>query len=274
MMKQKMNKKKKTVIARPINSLKGLEVQYRRDLMKLGRSVAQAVRLELLPMLKSQQSEYVSDGIAANIANMFVSLNNRFTSEATAQFALVAANQAVTKTEVANKKRFNKSIKAATGIDVGSILSTEGLEEFTQLNISNNVSLIKSLPEQYLKSVETIVSNGVSSGARYSTIEKQITAKLGSANSKLVNRIKTIASDQIQTINSQIGLRRSEKLGIKRGIFRTAEDERVRRCHAELNGKEYDLSKGAWSKTCSKYIQPGITDINCRCSYSPIIELD
>ena len=70
--------------------------------------------------------------------------------------------------------------------------------------------------------------------------------------------------NEVQTINSQITLRRSQSLGITEGIFRTSEDEKVRTCHDELNGVKYLLKKGAWSKTCQKFIQPGITDINCR----------
>ena len=124
---------------------------------------------------------------------------------------------------------------------------------------------------EYLKQVETIVNNGLTSGARYRTIENEITALVGSANSKLAGRIKTIARNEVQTINSQMTLRRSENLGITEGIYRTSKDERVRACHKELDGVKFRLKQGAWSKTCQKYIQPGITDINCRCSYSPII---
>jgi SPP1 gp7 family putative phage head morphogenesis protein len=256
---------KKEVKVRPVKSLKGLEKQYQRELMKLGRLMAVAVRKEILNPLKAQESSYVlKDGIAENLAKNFELLNKQFSGVATLSFANQTAEQAVLKTEKANKKKFDQSIKAATGVDLGSIITAEGLEDFTEISVNNNVNLITSLPEEYLKSVETIVNQGVASGARYSTIEKQITAKLGSANSKLSGRIKTIARDQIQTINSQLTLRRSEKLGITKGIYRTSEDERVRKCHKELNGVEYELAKGAWSKTCQKFIQPGITDINCR----------
>ena len=137
------------------------------------------------------------------------------------------------------------------------------MEDLFTLSKNKNKILITSLPEEYLKQVETIVNNGVVSGARYRTIEKEIISKTG-ANSKLAGRIKTIAMNEVQTINSQITLRRSESLGIKKGIFRTSKDERVRACHKELDGIEFVIAKGAWSKTCQKFIQPGITDINCR----------
>lgn len=268
-----MAKKQKQVTAQPVKSLKGLELQYQRELMSIGRALAKAVKNEVLPMLKAEQDTYVTDGLATNLAAVFNRLNREFTGTATLSFARQTANKFVSKTEKQNKKRFDKSVKAATGVDLGSILSVENLEEFTEMNIANNVSLIKSLPEEYLKSVETIVTKGVTSGARFSTIEKQITARLGSANSKLSGRIKTIARDQISTINSQISLRRSQALGIEKGIWRTAEDERVRKAHEELNGKEYVLAKGLYSSSAQKHIQPG-EEINCRCSFSPVINID
>jgi len=212
------------------------------------------------------------DGIGDQLGVIFRRLNGLFTGNATASFAQVASSHMVAKVGSANKNKFDKTVARATGVDLSSIITSEGLEDFTTLSINKNASLIKSLPEEYLKQVETIVNNGVVSGARYETIAKEITAKTG-ANSKLANRIKTIARNEVQTINSQITLRRSESLGIKKGIYRTSKDERVRKCHDELDGVEFEIKKGAWSKTCGKFIQPGITDINCRCSYSPIIEV-
>lgn len=232
-----------------------------------------AVQLELLPLLKSQQSSYVVDGIGTNLATVFRRLNQQFTGTMVLGFAQTTASQMVESTSKRNKTKFDRSIKTVTGVDLGAVIQEEGLADFVELSINKNVSLIKSLPEEYLKQVETIVNNGVINGTRYSEIAKEITAKVGSANSKLVGRIKTIAMNEVQTINAQISQRRSQALGIKKGIYRTSEDERVRKCHSELNGKEYDLAKGAWSPSCGKFITPGVTDINCRCSFSPIIEV-
>lgn len=315
-----MTQKKKTKIGAPVKSLKGLEVQYQRELNKLGRLLIKAVREEVFPFLKSSQVSYVIDkknklnlttindkfnednyiidaefkniydallkdsiyklttssiydGIGAQLGAIFSKLNNQFRGTATLSFSNTAATNMLNKVEQSNKKRFNRSVDKVTGINLSSILVEEGLEDFKETTINTNVSLIKSLPEEYLKQVETIVNNGVVSGARYETITKEIVSKTG-ANKKLINRIKTIARNEISTINSQMTLRRSENLGITEGIFRTSQDERVRKCHKELNGKVYKLKKGAWSPTCKKYIQPGITDINCRCSYSPIIKVE
>lgn len=257
----------------PIKSQKGIERQYQKQLNKLGKVLILEVRKQVLSFIKAQQSSYVMDGFGDQLGVIFRKLNSIFTGTATASFAETTASQVIQKIGAANKSRFGRAVARATGVDLGNIITSEGLEDFMAVSINKNVSLIKSLPEEYLKQVETIVNNGVVSGARYSTIEKEIISKTG-ANSKLVNRIKTIARNEVQTINSQITLRRSESLGITKGIYKSSKDERVRKSHAELDGIEFELKKGAWSKTAQKFIQPGITDINCRCSYSPIIKVD
>lgn len=265
---------KKLKIISPNKSLKGIEILYRKELFKLGKELVNAVRKDLLGFLKTQEQTYVTDGLASNLNTVFNNLNKQFSGVITASFANQTASKFVNELERRNGEKFDKKMMSATGINLGGVISAEGLDEFVGLNINNNVSLIKSLPEEYLKSVETIVANGVASGARYETIAKQIVARTGSTNSKLLNRIKTIARDQTQKINSQLNVRRSGALGIEEGIFRTSKDERVRKCHKELDRVQYKLSKGAWSKTCKKFIQPGITDINCRCNFSPVIEIE
>ena len=213
------------------------------------------------------------DGLADTINVIFRRLNGQFTGTVMMGFSKMTAAQMVAKVGANNKRRFNKTVEKVTGVNLGGIITSEGLDDFVELSVNKNVSLIKNLPEEYLKQIETIVNNGVVNGTRYSEIAKQIQTKTG-ANGKLANRIKLIARNEVQTINSQISLRRSESLGIKKGIYMTSDDERVRACHKELDGVEYDLAKGAWSKTCQKFIQPGVTDINCRCSFRPIIEVD
>jgi SPP1 gp7 family putative phage head morphogenesis protein len=268
-----MVRKKKQKIAAPVKSLKGQELLYRRELNKLGKLLAKAVNEEVLMYLKAQESTYVMDGIGSQLELIFNRLNARFSGTVSAGFAKTTASKMVMMVTRTNKKRFDKTIERATGVDLGGILAAEGLEDFVELSVNGNVSLIKSLSEEHLKNVETIVTNGVKSGAKYSTIAKEILGIKG-VNSKLAGRIKTIAMNEVQTINSQITLRRSENLGITKGIYRTSKDERVRKSHKELDGVEYVLKKGAYSSIAQKWIQPGITDINCRCSYSPVINLD
>jgi SPP1 gp7 family putative phage head morphogenesis protein len=262
------------VILPPVKSLKGIENAYRKELNKFGRLLVNRVKADILAFLKPHQSEWVNDaGIGWQLNRNFRKLNKEFSGTAQLAFATNTAERVVNKTFKNSADRFDKSVESATGVDIGAVITQEGMQDFVDLSISENVNLITSLPQEFLKNVEIIVNKGLKSGARYATIEKEIIGQVGSAASGLGNRIKTIARNEIQTINAQIQLKRSEALGIRKGIYRTSKDEVVRKCHEELDGVIYEISKGAWSKTCNKFIKPGITDINCRCSYSPILEL-
>lgn len=230
----------------------------------------QSVKEQLIPFLKVNESQYVADGVSSQLGIIFNKLNRIFTGSITLGFSKTTAQKMVYKVSKSNEERFNKSLENVTGINLGGIIQSEKLEDFIEVSVNKNVSLIKSLPEEYFKQIETIVTNGIVNGERYNTIAKKIAE---TTKSKVTGRIKTIARNEVSTLNSQLTLRRSEALGITRGIFQTSDDERVRPCHAELDGVEFRLSRGAWSKKCQKWIIPGVTDINCRCSYSPIIEV-
>jgi len=169
-----MAKKNKTKIASPVKSQKGLEIQYKKQLNKLGKALIVAVRTEVLAYLKAQQSAYVIDGFGDQLGVIFRRLNGLFTGTATISFAETTASQMVEKVGRANKDKFDRAFARATGVDLGNIVTTEGLEDFIAISTNKNVSLIKSLPDEYLKQVETIVNNGVVSGARYSNIESCI----------------------------------------------------------------------------------------------------
>jgi len=268
-----MKKKKTKIIIPPTKTTKSQELMYQKELMKLGRSMSGAVRVELLPFLYANKKGYTIDSFSTQLNLIMKKLNQYFSGIVSLGFAQTTATQMVEKLNDQNKQKFDGAIVKATGVDYGSVIQEENLQDFIDLNINKNISLIENMPDEYLKQIEIVVNNGVASGQRYSEIANQITSRVGSVNSKLSNRIKLIARNETQTIAAQINVRRSAALGIKKGIFLTSDDERVRTCHAELNHKEFDLKKGAWSKTCKKFIQPGITDINCRCGYASVLEI-
>ena len=88
--------------------------------------------------------------------------------------------------------------------------------------------------------------------------------------SKRVNDAKFIARNQLSTYNGMQNKVRYQKLGIQKARWQTAEDERVRRCHAVRNDKVYDIDKGLYSSCDGKTLHPG-QDYNCRCVAIPIL---
>ena len=88
---------------------------------------------------------------------------------------------------------------------------------------------------------------------------------------KRKNHSRFVARNQIASFNSIMNKTRAQKLGIKKAVWRTSADERVRPSHAARNGKEFDLSEGLYSSLDGKTLLPG-TDYLCRCSMTMVLE--
>jgi len=162
-----------------------------------------------------------------------------------------------------NRKRFYKALQNATGVSLNGIISEEGLQPLLTSSVNDNVSLIKSIPDEYFKKLNTIVSQGTMRGKSSGGIIKDILA-LGKSTKK---RAKLIARDQTQKVNAAITQGRQTNLGVTEYIWRTSSDERVRESHKAHNGKRFK-----WSDPPNDTGHPG-EDIQCRCIAEPVIEL-
>jgi SPP1 gp7 family putative phage head morphogenesis protein len=139
----------------------------------------------------------------------------------------------------------------------------EDLSDILIGTIRENVALIKSIPDEYFKKIETIVYSGTISGDSSSSMIQQI-RQLGYSTTK---RARLIARDQTSKLNSNLTMQRSKNLGVEEYVWRTAQDDRVRESHKKKNGKVY-----RWDDPPKDTGHPG-QDIQCRCVAQPIIKV-
>ena len=92
------------------------------------------------------------------------------------------------------------------------------------------------------------------------------------------SRIKTIARNEISTINANLNNARAESAGITKAIWQTSGDERVRgvnpkdsQDHESLDGKEFDIKVGLRDPRSGEMVTPG-SAINCRCQAIYIVD--
>ena len=222
----KLTGKKPPKTLRPVKEPRMVELEYYRGLKKFTAFMKKYVRENLMPELKKLQPQYTQDGYTDDLGSIF----NRMRTTLLSAVPIQLASQMVRGVEIRNRKRFSGLLNSAFGVDVEGVLATTGLQEFTEAQIAKNATLIKSIPEEFIKNIETIVYNGVVSGADYATIAKQIsgTKDISSVFGKLDNRAKVIARNEVATINSQINQKRLQQLGLDLYIWRTSSDERVR----------------------------------------------
>ena len=246
-------------------------VQYFKQLNKLTEAMRKDIREQLMPLVKSLESQYATDGYADQITQLVASLSLKY-GNVTSLLAKQTAEAVVGSVASKNKKGFNASINKAVGVDLSNVLVDEGLNDFLEAQVNKNVSLIKSIPDEYFKSIETVVMNGTANGLRWEAIAREIGGikDISSVNGKLQNRIKLIARNEASNINASINKRRQEQLGVEKFKWQTAQDERVRQSHAQINGNVYDWD--SLPTVDGVKTSPG-QPINCRCIAIPVIEL-
>lgn len=162
-------------------------------------------------------------------------------------------------------KEWKRAIKATLGIDIREDyylgdFYVEQLEKW----ISENVDLIKTIPEDTLDKMKDIVYDGFTNGKTTTRMVKEIQRAYGISR----RRAELIARDQTAKLNGQIQRAQQQDAGITEYIWCTTGDERVRRSHRELNGKKFswdDPPENSDGRKC----HPG-EDYQCRCIGRPV----
>jgi SPP1 gp7 family putative phage head morphogenesis protein len=170
-----------------------------------------------------------------------------------------AAKRFAERTDDWNKKELGKQVSAAMSVPL------EKLELRTQNRVpafvAENVSLIKTIPERATERVEKLVSEALETGMRPETLAERLQEAADVSESDAMR----IARDQIGKLNAQVNEDRQRALGVKRAIWRTVGDNRVRDEHEALDGQEFDLDTGIDG------IWPG-SEIQCRCFSEPVFD--
>lgn len=171
--------------------------------------------------------------------------------------------------------RFATDAMRNTDVSLGSALKDAGftvefkmtsqMNNALQATISENVGLIRSIPEKYFTEVEGMVMRSVARGRGLGHLTDELEKRYGITR----RRAATIARDQNNKATSVMQAARQKSLGITEGIWRHSHaGKEPRKSHVKADGKVFDLDKGMLLD--EKWTMPG-EEINCRCTWSPII---
>lgn len=137
-----------------------------------------------------------------------------------------------------------------------------------QAVIAEQVNLIKSIPQQYLKDVESKVWGSVMKGADMHALSVDLRKTYGVTR----ERAAIIARDQNNKAKAILEKTRREELGITRAIWQHSAGGKVPRAtHVAMSGKAYVISQGMYDSNEKKYVLPGEL-INCRCTSRAVID--
>ncbi len=164
-------------------------------------------------------------------------------------------------------KEWKRAIKATLGIDIREDyylgdFYVEQLEKW----ISDNVGLIKTIPEDTLEKMKDIVYDGFTNGKTTTRMIKEIQRTYGISR----RRAELIARDQTAKLNGQIQKAQQQDAGITEYIWCTTGDERVRKSHKNLNGKKFSWDNPPVNSD-GRRCHPG-EDFQCRCIGRPVFD--
>ena len=136
-----------------------------------------------------------------------------------------------------------------------------------QAVVAEQVNLIKSIPQQYLKDVESKVWGSVMKGADMHALSVDLRKTYGVTR----DRAALIARDQNNKAKAIIEKTRRQELGITHAIWQHSAGGKVPRAtHVAMSGKSYPLAQGMYDSDEGAYVLPGEL-INCRCTSKAII---
>lgn len=277
-LQQNQRKKMGILTAGGVRLDSATEAWYLKQMLEYIALMEEDINNIMVKELERKEFEYTSDGFVEDFSTTLNVLEKRWVLSS--QQASTLASGFVGKLDKTTKTSIETVISSAMGVDVAQIVSSEGLTNTLTSAVNSNVSLIKSIPQQYLDKVRAIVLNETIKGRSAVSMIEQI-QEVGKVTK---NRARLIARDQSNKINGDITRERQTASGIRAFRWRTVGDLAVRQTHKDRNGEvfawkpEFVGQKLADGTVLRDPEAAGIgypgEEIQCRCIAEPIIELD
>lgn len=261
--------KPKPKTARAIHANKGVEVAYRKELDKLIAEMSNSFEYWLSAAYKANpprmEAALAQDALPSlELSKKIRDIGKRWIKK----FDDMAAKIATKFTE-SGRKSTDSAFKSALK-DAGwsvEFQMTPVMRDAMNATIQENVSLIKSIPQQYLTDVEGIVMRGFTQGRDLKTISDELQSRYGVTK----RRAALISRDQSNKLTATVTQARRVELGLFEAEWvHSGGGKEPRQSHVKAgkDRKRFDVRVGCLID--GAHILPGQL-INCRCSSKTIL---
>lgn len=277
-------RKEKPILTRAIRANRGVEEAYRKRLVKINREMQASV-------LRFVIAEYRHQGIAldenpalalarriARLRKQWTRRYNEFAKIQSAWFTSQAEKNTTASTKSAVDAAYRKLFKAGfrnrnteTDSDQTAFMKnaraiTVKMRPSKELDTvlasirSEQVSLIKSIPERCLDQVSTLVQQSVTRGRDIGGLKAELKQQFAVSERRAI----VIARDQNNKATDAIQTVRAQQIGARYAYWQhfSAGQKTFRQSHVHADGWKFDITKGCLIN--GKRIMPG-EEPNCRC---------
>lgn len=246
------------------------EREYARGLLSLIAPQEQVIHRLLLPHLPLLlERDFVGDGPMEDMEAIFVRIRLRFAALLSEEQIAGTVRRTTNSVNIKNKDYYARTIKAIIGIDYTAFepwLQTT-ISEFT----AENIALIKTIPEQSLDQIETVVREAVQKGKRTDVVAREIENRMRISR----GRARTIARDQVNKFGASLNRERQMQAGVNEYEWIDSKDSKVRHSHARRDGHTFKWDQPIQPQLIAKGLPVDDIDghpgqpINCRCVPRP-----
>ncbi len=256
----------KPKVLRPVLPDAGLEAEYRKKMRAWMQLMHDSVTHWITASYRKNEPVIAQDAVPAKELQKAVKKLVKRWKRNFNEAAPLLAKWFATKAYKRSSKRLQKILKDA-GISV-QFKMTKAQRDIFHATVNQNVSLIKSIPSQYLTQVEGLVMRSVQVGGDLSTLTHQLEKHFGVTK----KRAALIARDQNVKTTSALNRARQLELGIDEAIWvHSHAGKTPRPTHVAMDGNKFKVSKGMWDSHEKAWVHPGQL-INCRCFSRSIIK--
>jgi len=277
-MKVKKNISKKGIALNAIEPSWAISNQYRMQLKRITERMIDDVT-QFIVSLYEQDTRILQDARPVNILhaismrfkmwkNLYLKLNKKYITNA------------INEVDVNVQMQLKRSIKPVSDLGLVNIDFNQRSQAIALLKrneITQNVSLITTIPDEYRKKVEYVLTEAVTEavlrGRDIEHLKDRITAlnkQLKDINSNTIKRVNNVSRDQINKATSVISHARQQELGITKQVWKhTRVGKTYRQSHVDANDRIYNTNEGC--KIDGKFIYPA-QEPYCHCISKPYIE--
>ena len=173
-----------------------------------------------------------------------------------------------------SKSNLHLSLKELSGgLSLKTGVVPEGMEDVSKALVAANVSLIRSIPEQYFKDVTGAVMRSITTGNGLA----DLVPKIQKYDGQTERRAKNIALDQTRKAYNSINKQRMQAVGVKQFEWvHSGGGQKPRESHLKISGHVFDFEnleaqQAALGVPPEDQGVPGFP-INCRCTMVPVIK--
>lgn len=245
------------------------ELQLRRMLYKLIDSMQKDTESEIRRYFNT---EVVSDGILMNLAQILKRLRQKWYKEFDVQ-GKIMAKWLMEKTNKRTMSQIMRKLKEI-GFTIEPHYTPEQIQLIKQLT-EESTAMIKSIPQQYLKNVQKVLTQSFKRGNDMETMREYIENVLPIVDKKadmVRKRAILIARDQTNKVTQNMTLTNAQALGVTKGRWIHVPGlYSSRESHIKMDKKTFLLSEGMKDPDAgNRYVKPGELPY-CNCQFEVLL---